>query len=351
MKIVIVAGGTGGHVYPAITLAQTLQNRGHKILFIGSSNRMEKDVVPAKGFDFVGLDVEIFNGNIFKKLKSIFTIINTEKECERIMKGYDMAIGFGNYISLPVMWAAKKLGLKTIIHEQNSFAGKANKLLDKYVDIVIGSYKENKDQFKNENTVIIGNPQSSKAFGLIKDHKVLENIGLDNNKKTVVIFMGSLGSESVNKVILDYFKLTDGSYQIVYATGKNYFNTVRGLKMPAYVKCFESIDATTIMKNSTLLVSRAGATTISEITAMGMPALLIPSPYVPNNHQYLNARSLVDKNAAIMIEEKSLTADILNKTINDIINDDNKLRSLSNHALLLSNPKVLEDMVTVIEKL
>ena len=351
MKIAIVAGGTGGHVYPAITLAEALIKRGHKVLFIGSNSRMEAEVIPAKGFEFVGLQIEIFSGSILNRIKSIISIIKTKKQCEEILKDYDMAIGFGNYISLPVILAAKKLGLKTVIHEQNSFAGKANKLLDKKVDLVVGSFLENKEQFKNKNTLILGNPQSNKAQSIVKDENVLKEIDLDANKKTVVIFMGSLGSESVNKVILDYFKLTDGSYQIVYATGNNYYDSVKTIEQKDYIKCFKTIDATKIMKNSSLLVSRAGATTLCEITSMGMPAILIPSPYVPNNHQYLNAKSLVNKNAALMIEEKDLTPEILNTKINDIINDDNKLLSLSNNALKLSSPKVLENMLSAIEKI
>lgn len=351
MKIVIAAGGTGGHVYPALTLGEALQNRGHEILFIGSSSRMEKDVIPEKGFKFFGLDVKIFAGSFNEKKDSIISIIKAEKECEKLINGYDLAIGFGNYISIPVIIAAKKLGLKTIIHEQNSFAGKANKMLDRKVDLVIGSYNENKNQFKNKHTLILGNPQSYKATCVKKDNKVLKKLGLDSKKKTVVIFMGSLGSESVNKIILDYFKLTDGSYQIVYATGKNYYEIVKNsIEEKEYIKYFPSIDGALVMKNSTLTVSRAGATTLAEITAMGTPAILIPSPYVPNNHQFFNAKALVDKKAALMIEEKDLTPEKLNSTINNVIENDTKLKELANHALCLGNPKVLEDIIVEIEK-
>lgn len=352
MKIAIVAGGTGGHVYPAITLAEALQKRGNEILFIGSSSRMEKDVIPEHGFNFIGLDVDIFAGGIFNKIESLLTINKARKQCEKILKGYDLAIGFGNYISVPVILAAKKLKMKTVIHEQNSFAGKANKMLDKKVDLVIGSYLENAKTFKNKNTVVLGNPQSAKAQMTKKDPKIIKKMGLDPNKKTVVIFMGSLGSQTVNKIILDYFKLTDGSYQIIYATGKqNYENVINNMEEKDYIKCFDTVDGASVMKNSSLLVCRAGATTLAEITAMGMPAILIPSPYVPNNHQYFNGKSLVDKKAAIMIKEEELTPAKLNNVISDIINDDVKLKELGNHALSLGNPKVLEDIIIEIEKL
>ena len=140
MKIIFVAGGTGGHIYPALTLANELKNRGHEILFIGSSSRMEKDAVPSAGFKYIGLDVSIPKGNIFNKAKPFFSLVGAYNKCKDLVKGYDAAIGFGNYISLPVMLAAKKLGLKTIIHEQNSFAGKANLYLDTKMDYVICSY-------------------------------------------------------------------------------------------------------------------------------------------------------------------------------------------------------------------
>ena len=352
MKIAIVAGGTGGHIYPALALAEELKQRGNKIIFIGSTTRMEKDLIPIFGYDFKGIDVEIFQGGILSKIKSLFTIFIEEKKCEKLLKGYDMAIGFGNYISVPVILAAKKLGLKTAIHEQNSFAGKANKMLDKYVDLVIGSYDENKHQFKNPNTHILGNPQSSKAMNIKEDKKVIKDLGLDPNKKTVVIFMGSLGSQSVNKIIIDFLKKADGSYQIVYACGKQNMDSLNAAHIDSpFIKCFERIDGAKLMKNSTLTVSRAGATTLSEICALGAPSILIPSPYVPNNHQYFNAKSLVDKGAATMIEEKDLTSELLDKRIKELINDDKKLNDLKKNALAIRNPKVLEDIIIEIEKI
>ena len=352
MKITIVAGGTGGHIYPALALADELKKRKNDITFIGSTNRMEKDLVPSYGYDFKGIDVDIFSGGLFGKIKSLITILIEEKKCEKLLKGYDMAIGFGNYISVPVVLAAKKLGLKTVIHEQNSFAGKANKFLDTKVDLVIGSYLENKNQFKNKNTHILGNPQSSKAMNIKEDRNVIKELGLNPDLKTVVIFMGSLGSQTVNKVIIDYLNNTDGTYQIIYAAGKQNMDILNAAHIDKpYIKCFERIDGAKIMKNSTLVVSRAGATTLSEICALGVPSILIPSPYVPNNHQYYNAKSLTDKGAATMIEEKDLTYDSLGSKIKELIFDDTKLKQLSKNALSIRNPKVIEDIIKEIDKI
>lgn len=352
MKIAMVAGGTGGHIYPAISLAEELIKKGHDITFIGSNDRMEKDVVPAHNFKYIGLDVYSTSGNIVNKAKSIISIEKAYKKCLTILKDFDMAIGFGNYISIPVMEAAIKLNLKTVIHEQNSFVGRANRVLDNKVDLVIGSYEDNLKQFKNKNIKILGNPQSSKAFNLKKDKKIIKDLGLDPSKKTVCIFMGSLGSSSVNDKLMDYFNDLDGSYQVVYAAGKmHYEDAISRAPKKDFLKIFEHIDGVNVMNNSTLLVCRAGATTLSEIEAIGMPAILIPSPYVPNNHQFYNAKSLVDKDAAIMIEEKDLNSYVLSKSVSDIINNDLRLKELSKNAAKLGNPNVLVDMVKEIESI
>ena len=352
MKVAIVAGGTGGHIYPALTLAKALKEKGHEIVFFGSNDRMESEIIPKSEFPFVPLDITSTQGNLFTKFKSGFSMFKAFNKCKTMLKDYDLVIGFGNYISIPVVMAGKSLGLKTVIHEQNSFVGKANKFLDEKVDLVIGSYPEDKAQFKNEKTFILGNPQVNRALNYKNKENTLTKIGLDEQKKTAVIFMGSLGSESVNKTLIEYFKMLDGSYQVVYATGKNYYQEdIEQIEEKPYLKIFERIDGIELMKASDLLVSRAGATTLCEITALGMPSILIPSPYVPNNHQYYNAKSLVDKNAAIMIEEKNLTPTKLKETIGSIINDEEKLMDLSKNAKALVNKTVIEDIINKIEEL
>lgn len=352
MRIIIASGGTGGHIYPAITLAQALQKAGHKITFVGSTGRMEKDVIPAAGFDYIGLDMKIPGGSLINKANSFVSIVKAYYKCREIVKDYDLAIGFGNYISVPLVMAARNRGLKTVIHEQNSFAGKANKYLDQKVDLVIGSYEENKKTFKNPHTLILGNPQSSKAFNIKKDPEVLLNLGLDPDKKTVVIFMGSLGSQTVNKVVIEYLNSLKGDYQVIYASGKqNYAKARAAVKKKDYICVKEAVDGVKVMANSSLLVSRAGATTLSEICAMGMPSILIPSPYVPNNHQFYNAMALIDKNAALLLEEKDLSPASLKAIIEKSINDEELLKSLHENAIKLSNPKVLDEIVKEIDKL
>lgn len=352
MKIAIVAGGTGGHIYPAITLAQALEQRGHELVFIGSNDRMEKQIIPKYGFSYIGLDVYTTRGSIFQKFKSIFSIFRTYRQCLKLLDGFDMAIGFGNYISIPVMEAAIRLHLKTIIHEQNSFVGRANRLLDSKVDLIIGSYQENLKQFKNPNIKILGNPQSSKAYGISKNDDVIRDLSLDPKKKTVVIFMGSLGSSTVNEKLIDYFRIKDRDYQVVFSTGVSHYEDIMNrVEQRDDLRIYDHIDGINVMNNSDLLVCRAGATTLCEISALGIPAILIPSPFVPNNHQYYNGKALVDKGAAIMIEEKDLSGEKLNDMINSLINDDERLKTMSENAKKLGNPHVLDDIIEEVEKL
>lgn len=350
MKIIIVAGGTGGHIYPSLTLAKELENRKHDILFVGSSTRMEKDVIPNEGFKFIGLDVSIPKGNIFNKIKSLFSLLKAFRKCKDIVKGYDVAIGFGNYISLPLMMAAKKKGLKTIIHEQNSFPGKANLFLDKKMDYVLCSYDGNLKHFKNPNTFVYGNPQSYKALMEKEDKKCLSEVGLDPSKKTVLIFMGSLGSSSVDKILLDYFNKTDGSYQILYARGHDFDIDLSKYSFKNHIVIKDRVDGSKYIKNCDLIIARSGATTVSEIIACGKASILIPSPFVPENHQFYNALPLKNKEAAIIIEENQLTSDNLNETVSCIINNDDKLNKMGLSAKGLLKENIIENIIGIIEK-
>lgn len=352
MKITMVAGGTGGHIYPALTLAEGLVARGHEVSFIGSADRMEHKIIPEHGYKYDAIEVLSTRGSLIKKAKSLCSLIKAYFVCLRLLKGRDMVIGFGNYISVPVALAAHHLGLKLVLHEQNSFVGRANRMLEKYADLVIGSYQENLQQFHNPHTLILGNPQSSKVGDVRKSPDVLREMDLDPNKKTVVIFMGSLGSDSVNDILMDYFKELDGSYQVIYATGSsNYAMVKKAVPDKEYLKIYERINGIEVMANTDLLVSRAGATTLAEVMALGVAAILIPSPFVPNNHQYYNGMALCKNEAALMIEEKDLSVTGLKKMIEELLMDDKKRHKLAENASKMANRQVLGDIIEEIEKL
>jgi len=349
MKIVMVAGGSGGHIYPALSLADALKRRGHEISFIGSSDRMEKDVIPQHGYPFTSLKVEP-SGSFIENIISVYTMFIGYFKAKKMLQGIDMVIGFGNYISVPVILAAKKLGIKTLIHEQNSFAGRANLFLDEKVDLVIASYEESLKQFKNPHIEVLGNPQASVAARTIPNYDLLEEYNLDPDKETVLIFFGSLGSQTLMEVCLELFKRHDGSYQILYACGSRYIDICKDYNNEN-IRVVERIDGIKAMRVCSVFVSRAGATSIAEICATGTPSILIPSPYVPNNHQYYNASCLVDKQAALMLQEKDLNVDTLKLMIEGLLRDDDERMKIRINALGLANANVIEDIIERVEKL
>lgn len=350
MKIVLVAGGSGGHIYPALSLAKELVKRHHEVLFIGSLWRLEKDIIPSSGFPFIGLDIKTTRGSIKQKIKSLWSMIKAYFKVKKILKNNaDVVIGFGNYISVPVILAAKHLKIKTIIHEQNSFVGRANAFLDQKVDCVIGSYQENEKQFKNKNFFLIGNPQASSAYYSKRSESFIASLGLKPHKPLVTFFFGSLGSESLCKIVLELIK-TNPHYQILYASGKNYFE-IASCYQGEGVCIVERVDGIQAMLNSDLLVARAGATTIAEICATGTSAILIPSPFVPNNHQYFNAQALASRKAAILINEKDLSVAKLNEVIEDLLDHKQARLDLGIRAKELANPCVLDMIIERIEKL
>ncbi|MBR6690752.1 MAG: undecaprenyldiphospho-muramoylpentapeptide beta-N-acetylglucosaminyltransferase [Bacilli bacterium] len=333
MKVVISAGGTGGHIYPALAIINKIKEMEPKseFLYIGTHNRMEKDIVPKYDIPFKFIEIYGFNRkNLLKNFKTIKCLIKAKKECKKIIKEFnpDIAIGVGGYVTAPVIMAAHELGIKTFIHEQNSVAGKANLTLSKIVDLIGVSFKSSMSEFPKEKTIFTGNPCSEDA--LKKSPMNKSEFKLSKDKKLVLFVMGSLGSYKMNEFLIDTMKLFNNkNYEVLYVTGNNYYEEISKNKFPSNVKVVPYIDSMTrIMKNTDLIVTRAGASTLSEIIALDLPSILIPSPYVPNNHQYKNALDLVNNNAAILVEEKDLQGDILVRNIDKIINDNKKLEEM-----------------------
>ena len=333
MKVVISAGGTGGHIYPALAIVNKIKEKepNSEFLYIGTHNRMEKDIVPKHGIPLKYIEIYGFNRkNLLKNFKTIKCLIKSKKECKKIIKDFnpDVAIGVGGYVTYPVITASHELGVKTFIHEQNSVAGKANLTLSKYADLIGVSFKSSINEFPKEKTIFTGNPCGEDA--LKKPAMNKKELKLNKDKKLVLFVMGSLGASLVNDFLTDTMKFFNNkNYEILFVTGNNYYNKVKDIKFPKNVKVVPYIDSLSrIMKNTDLIVTRAGASTLSEIIALDLPSILIPSPYVPNNHQYKNALDLVNNKAAILIEEKELKGDIIVRTIDSIINNDKKIKEM-----------------------
>jgi len=357
MKICIATGGTGGHIYPAVSFARALQESDQttEILFIGNNDRMEATEIPALGFRFIGLDARGFNGSIFAKLNAAIKMLKSRSKAIQILNEFrpDFVVGFGGYVSVPVLSAAQALKIKTMLHEQNSYAGKANRALAPKVDAIVTCYPENARQFPHEKTHLLGNPRTFELKKSQADPKILTTYGLDPRLMTVLIVMGSLGSESVNNVMVEVLeKLRGASFQLIYVTGKKHYERfITMIDEDVNLKIVPYVDQLKLMRVVDLMVCRGGATTAAEITVVGLPSIIIPSPYVPNNHQVLNAKSLSDSGAALMIEEKDMNADRLVSEITALIQHPERLVAMGKAAKTLGKPDAAEEMIGLMEKI
>lgn len=358
MRAIVCGGGTGGHIYPALAIINIIKEKeeNSEFLYIGTHNRMEKDIVPSYNISYMPLEMYGLKRSLsLKNIKTAICYVKALKRCKQVIKDFDpdIVIGVGGYITDPVIMTAKKLGYKTFIHEQNSIPGLSNKHLLKYADKMAISFESSKDYFKDkEKLVYTGNPCGDNALKAPKFNK--EELGLNKNKKLVLIVMGSLGSLKINEIIgtmLPMFNERD--YEVLFITGKTYYEEMKKTNVPSNVKIVDYINnLASVMKVTDLMVSRAGASTISEIVALKIPTIFIPSPYVTNNHQYKNAKDLVDKDAALIIEEKDLKGDILIRTIDNLFRDTLKYKNIKtnigNIGIKNSSLKIYKEIKKVI---
>ena len=353
MRVVISAGGSGGHIYPALSIINKIKEKepNSEFLYIGTHNRMENDIIPKYNIPFETIEIYGFNRkNIFKNIKTVRCFLKSIKKCKRLIKEFnpDVVIGVGGYVTGPVLYSAHKLGYKTFIHEQNSFPGKANKFISNFADKIAISFESSMNSFPKNKTVFTGNPCSENAIG-VKEAKKSE-FKLSDDKKLVLFVMGSLGSSKVNDFLIKSMSLfKDKKYEILFVTGNTDYEVIKKKKFPNNVFVVPYIDnMTRIMKKTDIMVSRAGASTLSEIIALKLPSILIPSPYVVENHQYKNAMDLINKNAAILVEEKDLKGDILVRKIDEIIDNEKKLKEMKNN---LSSMSISDSATKVYEEI
>lgn len=358
MRVIITGGGTGGHIYPAVALIKDLRNKYEDIdiLFIGSKKGLENDIIKNYDIDYLSLDVQ----GIYRKLTSrnfvtLYKFFKSMKNAKKVIKAYkpDIVIGMGGYVSAPVVYAGHKLKVPTIIHEQNTMPGLTNKFLSRYADKVAVSMPIGANVFPEGKLCVTGNPRASE---IVKEKKVSKKeLGFSENP-LVVFFGGSRGAETVNNVVVESLEeMKNKDYQILYITGDKHYNNVLAkinkinsdnIHIKPYIHNMPQIYQVT-----DLIVCRAGATSLSEITAIGMPAILIPSPYVTANHQESNARVLVENGAAEMILEKDLTSNILLNKIENIMNDREKQLNMKFNAKKLGIVDASDRFINEIEKL
>jgi len=334
-KIIISGGGSGGHIFPAVAIAKSLleKNKNIKFLFVGAHDKMEMEKIPNEGFNIVGLWISGFHrGKIFRNLLFPVKLISSLIKSFFLIKKFkpDLVIGTGGFASGPILYVASKFNTPTLIQEQNSYAGITNKILSKHVNLICVAY-ENMDRFFPSNKIILtGNPVRKKIVQITSDHQeVLRLFDLNLENKTILIIGGSLGARTINETIANGLeRLKKNNLNIIWQTGmsfskkaKELINAIntRGITTHEFIKKIEiAYDAADI------IVSRAGAIAISELCVIGKPVILIPSPNVAENHQYKNAQSLVNKNAAMLVKDSEAN----NKLVEEII-------KLKNNSILM----------------
>ena len=342
-RFLFAGGGTGGHLYPAIAVAEQIRilKPESKILFVGTKDKIEARVVPEKGFDFKTIWVSGFSRkfkleNILFPVKLLIAMI--QSLIINIKFKPEVMIGSGAYVSGPVAIGASVMGAKIILLEQNSYPGITNRLLEKKAEQIHICFEETKKYFRNQEKLkVTGNPIRVELRP-VERNEACKEFDLDANKKVVLVLGGSLGAGNVNKALeKNLNRIVEEDIQIIWQTGKNYYENYKKLNSDK-VKVFPFIENMTAAYSAAdLVIARAGATTIAEVATLGLPVVFIPSTVVAANHQYMNAKALEESNAAIILKDEEL-ADKLYMVVKNLINDKNKLEELKNNIKQFSKP-------------
>lgn len=362
MKIIVSGGGTGGHIYPALTLIDAIKNKrpDAQFLYVGTEKGLEADIVPKAGINFVALKMEgglerhFTLENIFRAADAVWSI----KRASDIVKNFkpSAVVGTGGYVCGPILLAASLLKVPTLIQEQNAVAGVTNKILSKFVDKIAVGTRDALKNFPPDKTTYTGNPIRKEVLAAKKSDGLRE-FNFTDDKPIVLISGGSRGARSINNAMIDVLKSAaeKNSAQFLHVTGKGEFDSVMeklsdldapNIKIVPYL-----YNMPTAMAMADLAIFRAGATGLAELTARGVPAILIPYPFAAENHQEFNARSLVDAGAARMILNKDLTAEILSATLDELLASPEKLKSMAQASLSLGKPNAADEIADLILKL
>ena len=338
-KIIISGGGTGGHIFPALAIAKELEKQLDTLefLFVGANDRMEMEKVPNAGYNIIGLWISgLQRGFYIKNLLFPFKLLYSVYHSKRILKAFeaDLVIGTGGYASGPLLYVAAKQGVPTLIQEQNSYAGITNKILGKYVDKICVSYEEMERFFPFEKMIHTGNPIRKNILDFDNQKNEGQNyFKIDTSKPTVLVIGGSLGALTINNAIASNIQLIKNlGINLIWQTGVSFYDqahkivldlNVRGVNSYAFIKNIDEAYAV-----ADVIISRAGAIAISELCYVGKPIILVPSPNVAENHQHKNAQSLVNKNAALLVDDAHANRKLV-ETLRELIENDSLKTSLS----------------------
>ena len=371
LKVLMSGGGTGGHIFPAVAIAQEIKKRfpDAEFLFIGANGKMEMEKVPQAGFRIEGLNIAGFDrGNLLKNIGLPFKLISSLIKAKKIIKEFkpDFAVGTGGFASGPALFIAARMGIPTFIQEQNSLPGKTNIFNGKKAKAVFTAYPEMEKFFPNSKVYFLGNPIRENIIkDLIETDLAKEKLGLEKDKLTILSVGGSLGSRTLNngwKENLENIK--QKGYQLIWQTGKlDYRNIVDSCQLLVdgnsnnqqpttnnriQIKEFIS-DMATAYSAADIIVSRAGAIAISELAVTKKPVLLVPFPFAAEDHQTKNAMTLVEKNAAKMVKDTEMKEKFWN-TLSEICENENVRKEMSKNLEFFAKPKASEDIVNEIFK-
>ena len=348
LRIIISGGGTGGHIFPAVSIANAIKAKrpDAKILFVGALGRMEMQRVPAAGYEIKGLPIQGFDRkNLLKNFKVLYKIWKSQRMAKKIIRDFRpmAAVGVGGYASGPTLNKAAAMGIPCLIQEQNSYAGVTNKLLAKKADKICVAYDNMERFFPAEKIIMTGNPVRQALLDTkMSKEEAIKSFGLDPSKKTILIVGGSLGAGTVNKSVMQHLdEIAESGVQVIWQTGKYYNASIneqlKGRDLPM-IKVLDFIsDMGAAYKAADLVISRAGASSISEFCLLGTPVILVPSPNVAEDHQTKNAMALVDKDAALYVKDADAPEQVISLALKTV-QDEAKLRSLSENILKLALP-------------
>lgn len=349
LRVIISGGGTGGHIFPAVSIANAIKalRPDAKILFVGALGRMEMQRVPAAGYEIKGLPIRGFFRPLWKpsNIGVAVDYLKSKWLAKKILRQFkpQVAVGVGGYASSAALGAANSLGIPTLLQEQNSYAGLTNKQLAKNAEKICVAYEGMERFFPQEKILLTGNPvRQSLLETTITREDAVKSLGLNPSKKTILLVGGSLGARTVNESVLQHLDLVkESDVQFVWQTGKYYSADIReqlkGQEIPNLKMTDFITDMGAAYKAADLVVSRAGAGSISEFCLLGKPVILVPSPNVAEDHQTKNALALANKDAALYVKDAEAPDKLLKLAI-ETVNDDAKLQSLSENVLKLALP-------------
>ncbi len=362
INVLVSGGGTGGHIFPALSIANEMRRRypDARILFVGAEGRMEMEKVPAAGYNIIGLPVSGFDRkHLLRNFKVVARLLKSMGLAKKILRDFkpDIAIGVGGYASGPMLKAAQKQGIPTLLQEQNSYAGVTNKLLAAKADCICVAYEGMERFFPQDKIVLTGNPVRRNLLDCgATPEQARQAMGVDPNKKTILIIGGSLGARTINNAIIDGLNRIGEAYdvQVIWQTGKIYDQqcsealNVSGVKNVTQMAFISNMDMA--YRAADLVVSRAGASSISELQLLGKASILVPSPNVAEDHQTKNALALVKRDAAIMVTDADASAQLVD-TMLATVTDGEKISNLGNNVSQMALRDAAEHIVDEVEKI